>query len=123
MREKLRQRAVAAEGKDHSRRTQDVARHKSKCGDARSSQKNHAAEVAKECRRRFSERRVRMVREIGTERSLRYELDHQVDDRRNHQREISRPGNGARRILYFAARNQRHLDSHESENQKDNGIA
>jgi hypothetical protein len=82
-----------------------------KRGDARASQENHAAEVAKKCRRRFSERRSGMVREIGTERSLRDELDHQVDDRRNHQREISRPGNGTRRIFHFATWNQRHLDA------------
>ena len=64
-----------------------------------------------------------MIREIGAERTLRYELDQDVDDRGDEERQIRRTRNGARRILHFAARNQCHLDSDESENQEDNGIA
>ena len=54
MRKKLRQRAVAAEREDHSRRTQDVAGNESKCRDAGSGQKNHPAQIAEKFRCRFS---------------------------------------------------------------------
>ena len=58
-----------------------------------------------------------MVRKIGAERPLPYDLDQDVNDCRNNEREISGSRNCARRILYFAARNQRHLDSDERKNQ------
>jgi len=64
-----------------------------------------------------------MIRKIAAKRSLRDELDHEVDDSGDDKSEISRPRNRARRILHFAARNQRHLDSDEGENQQNNGIA
>ena len=64
-----------------------------------------------------------MVREIGAERTLRYELDQNVNDRGDDERQIRRARDGAGRILHFAARNQRHLDSDEGENQEDNSIA
>ncbi len=116
MREKLWQRAVASESKNHSRGTQNVARYKSECGDAGSGEKNRAAEVAEKCRRRFGEWGIRMLRDIGAERPLRDKLDHEVDASGDDECEISRPRNRARRILHFAARNQRHLDSDKGEN-------
>ena len=92
VREKLRQRAIPAEGKNHARRTQDVARHKSERGNGRSGQKNGATQVAEKPRRRFGEWCVRVICQIGTERPLRNELDQKVDDRRNDKREIAERG-------------------------------
>src|ERR1700730_14047171 len=116
VREKLRQRAVAPESKDHTRRTQNVARHKSKRGDTGSGQKNRTTQIAEKFRCRFGEWRVRMIREIGAESTLRYQLDKEVNDRRDDERQIRGPWNGARGILHFAAWNQCHLDSDEGEN-------
>src|SRR5437016_6541688 len=78
MHEKLRQCPVSTESKNHSRRTQDIASHESKCGDAGSGQNNHAAEVAKECRRRLGEWRLWVICEIGTKRSRRREVEPEV---------------------------------------------
>ena len=64
-----------------------------------------------------------MRREIGTERALRNELDHQVDACRDHQRQTCRPRHCTVPGFSLPAWNQRHLNPYESENQKDNSIA
>src|SRR4030095_10919434 len=123
VREKLRQRTIAAESKDQTRRTQDVARDKSKRRDRGSSQENRSAQIPKKNRCSFGQRRARMVRKIGAERALPYDLDQGVNDRRNDKREVRGARNRTRGIFHLAAGNQRHFDSNESENQQDNGVA
>ena len=123
VREPCRQRAVAAEGEDHAWRTEDVARDKTECGDGRAREQNGAADIAEKFRGGFGERRVFVIGKIGTERSLRHELDHNVNDRGDDEREISRARNRARGIFHFATRNQRDFDSDEGEHQQDNGVA
>src|SRR5437588_9722563 len=75
VREKCRQRTVASECENHSRRAENIAGDKSERGDGRAGQQNRAANVAKKFRRRFRERRVGMIRKIGAKRSLSYKLD------------------------------------------------
>src|SRR4030095_372046 len=123
VREKLRQRTIAAESKDQTRRTQDVAGHESKRRDRGSSQENRAAQIPKKSRCSFGQWRVRMVCQIGAERALPYDLDQDVNDRRNDKREVRGARNRTRRIFHLTAGNQCDLDSDEGENQKDNGVA
>ena len=118
VREPRWQRAVAAEGEDHARRTEDVAGDEAERGDGRACEQNGAADVAEKFRGGFGERRVFVIGKIGTERSLRHELDQNVDDGGDDEREISRARNGARGIFHFAARNQRDFDSDEGEHQQ-----
>src|SRR6266404_5878834 len=98
VREKFRQDSVPAERKDHSRRTEDVARHKAERGDGRASEKSGPSEIAEKSCRRLGEGRVFVIREIGAESSLRHNLDQDINDCRNDEREISRTRNGARGI-------------------------
>src|ERR1700742_3554259 len=105
VREKLGQRAIATESKNHTRRTQNVARDKSKSRDRSASEKGRAAQIPEKLRRRFGKRRVGMVREIGPERTLPYDLDQDVNDRCNDKREVSGARNRACRIFHFATGN------------------
>ena len=70
-------------------------------------------DVAKKLGRGFGERRVFIIRQITPERSLGHELDHNVNDGRDDEREISGPGNGPRRIFHFTARDQGDFNSNE----------
>src|SRR4051794_4423344 len=99
VREPRWQRAVAAEREDHARRTQDVAGDKSKRGDGRTGEQDGSADGAEKFRGGFGERRVFVIGKIQTERSLRYELDQDVNDRGDDEREISGTRNGPRRIF------------------------
>ena len=123
VREPRRQRAIAAEREDHARRTEDVAGDKSKRGDGRAREQDGAADGAEKFRGGFSERRVSVIGKIETERSLRNELDQDVNDRGDDEREISGTRNGSRRIFYFAARDESDFDSDEGEDQQDNCVA
>ena len=123
VREPFRQRAVAAEGEDHARRTEDVAGNESERGNGRAGEENSAADVAEKFRGGFGERRVFVIGKIDTERSLGHELDENVNDRGDDKREIRRARNSARGVFHFAARDQRHLDSDEREDQKDDSVA
>ena len=123
VREPLRQRAVAAEGEDHSRRTEDVARDETEGGDGCAGEQNSAPDVPEKFRGGFGQRRVFVIGKIDTESSLRHELDENVDDGGDDEREIRRARYGARRIFHFAARNQRNFDSHKGEDQQDNSVA
>ncbi len=116
VREKRRQCAVAAEGENHARRTENVARNKTERGDGRAGEQSSAADVAEKFRRRFGERRVFVVGKIGAKGSLRHELDRDVNDSGDDEREVSGTWNRARRIFHFTARNQCHFDSDEGEN-------
>ena len=123
VREPGRQHAVAAEGEDHARRTEDVAGDKSERGDRRAGKQNGAADVAEKFRGCFGKRRVLVVRQIGAERSLRDELDQNVNDRGDDEREIHRARNSSRRIFHFAAGDERDFDSDESEHQQHDTVA
>src|SRR5213082_1960526 len=123
VREPPRQRAVAAEREDHARRTENVAGDKSKRGDGGAREQDGSADRAEKFRGGFGERRVSVIGKIDTERSLRYELDQDVNDRSDDEREISGTGNGSRRIFYFAARDESDFDSDKGEDQQDNCVA
>src|SRR6266550_5273974 len=123
MREPRWQCAIAAECEDDPRRTKNVACDESERGDGRPHEKSGAANVSEKFGGRFSERGVLIIGKIGTERSLRHDLDHDVDDRCDDERQISRTWHGARRIFYLATRDQRDLDSDEGENQQNNRVA
>src|SRR5205823_11308172 len=88
VREKFRQRTVPAEGEDHSRRTENIAGDKAEGGDRRAGDQNRATNVTKKFRSRFRERCIRMVREVAAERSLRDNLDQNINDGRDDEREI-----------------------------------
>ena len=123
VREPLWQRAVAAKREDHARRTEDVTGDEAERGDRRAREQNDAATVAQKSCGRFGERRVFVVGKIDTERSLRHELDENVNDGGDYEREIRRARNGARWIFHFAARNQRYFDSDKGEDQQDYTVA
>src|SRR5205814_7112961 len=106
VREPFWQRAIAAEGKDHARRAQDVAGDETEGGDGCAREENGAANVTEKFRGSFGQWRVFVIGKIATERSLRDELDENVDDGGDDEREIRRARYGARRIFHFAARNQ-----------------
>jgi len=57
MREKLRQRAVAAESENHARRAENVAGHKTESGNRRARDQDRSTDVAEKFRGRFGERR------------------------------------------------------------------
>src|SRR5256885_11812156 len=115
VREPLWQRAVAAKGEDHARRTEDVTGDEAERGDGRAREQNDAATIAQKSCGRFGERRVVVVGKIDTERSLRHELDENVDDGGDDEREIRRARNGAGWIFHFASRNQGYFDSDKGE--------
>ena len=60
---------------------------------------------------------VGRIGKVGTERALRHELDENVNDRGDDEREISRTRDGARRIFHFTARDQCYFDPDEGEHQ------
>ena len=123
VREKRWQCPVASEGKDHSRGTQNVAGDKSEGGDGRAREQNRASNIAEKFRGCFGERRVLVIREIGAKRSLRHELDRDVNNGGDNEREVSGTRHRARRIFYFTARNQCHFDSDEREDQENDAVA
>ena len=123
VREKRWQCPVASEGKDHSRGTQNVAGDKSEGGDGRAREQNRASNIAEKFRGCFRERRVFVIRKIGTKCSLRHELDRDVNDRGHDERQVSGTRNSARRIFHFAARDQCDFDSDEREDQQDDAVA
>src|SRR5260370_35609910 len=64
-----------------------------------------------------------MIRQIGTKGPLSHELDHDVNNRGDKKREISRTRNRARGIFYFSARNECDLDPNECEKKQQNSVA
>src|SRR2546423_3577038 len=102
--EPCRQHSVTAEGENHARRTEDVARDEAEGRDACAREQNGAADVAKKLRGGFRERGVFMVCQIDTERPLRHELDRDIDDGGDNDREISRAWHRTRGIFYLSAR-------------------
>src|SRR5260370_42652123 len=110
-----RERSVAGEREENSRRTQNVARYKTEGGDRRAGEQNGAAKISKKTRCCFCEWRVRMVRQVNAESSLRDQLDHDVKHGRDRERDVDRARDRARGILDLAARNERHFDADESE--------
>src|SRR5207253_10665827 len=101
----------------------DVAGDRTQSRGGRASEEDRAAWSAGKVGPCFCEGRVRITRQISAECALPYDVDQDVDNRRNDKREIGGAWNSARRILHFTTRSQCHLDSDESKNQKNNGIA
>src|SRR6266567_9325802 len=97
------QSAVAAEGEDQARRTEDVAGDETEGGDGCARKQDGATDVAEKFRGGFGQWRIFVSREIAAECALRHELDHDVNDRSDDECEISGARNGARWILHFAA--------------------
>src|ERR1700674_4027042 len=119
----VRQDTVAAEREKDSRRAENIARHKTGCGNGRARQQQEASEVSEKRNGGFGKRRRCFIGKLRPQGSLRHQLNQNVKSGRDREGEIDCARHGSRRIFHFAARNERDFDAEEREEQKQNGIA